>query len=66
VGSNPTPATKRPWSERCSGQGRFAWLVTHADAVGQPIEIVLDGGVSRGSGVVKAGALGARAVMIDA
>jgi heme/flavin dehydrogenase (mycofactocin system) len=35
-----------------------------ADAVGQSIEIVLDGGVRRGSDVVKAVALGARAVMI--
>ena len=35
-----------------------------ADAVGSQIEIVLDGGVRRGSDVVKAVALGARAVMI--
>lgn len=35
-----------------------------ADAVGDKIEIVLDGGVRRGSDVVKALALGARAVMI--
>jgi L-lactate dehydrogenase (cytochrome) len=35
-----------------------------ADAVGDQIEIVLDGGVRRGSDVVKALALGARAVMI--
>ena len=35
-----------------------------ADAVGSQIEIVLDGGVRRGSDVVKALALGARAVMI--
>ena len=34
------------------------------DAVGGQIEIVLDGGVRRGSDVVKAVALGARAVMI--
>ena len=34
------------------------------DAVGDRIEIVLDGGVRRGSDVVKALALGARAVMI--
>lgn len=34
------------------------------DAVGDSIEIVLDGGVRRGSDVVKAVALGARAVMI--
>lgn len=35
-----------------------------ADAVGEQIEVVLDGGVRRGSDVVKALALGARAVMI--
>lgn len=35
-----------------------------ADAVGNHIEIVLDGGIRRGSDVVKAVALGARAVMI--
>ncbi|WP_054813186.1 pre-mycofactocin synthase MftD [Nocardia arizonensis] len=35
-----------------------------ADAVGSQIEVVLDGGVRRGSDVVKAVALGARAVMI--
>ncbi|TRW88737.1 mycofactocin system-associated heme/flavin dehydrogenase [Mycolicibacterium sp. 018/SC-01/001] len=35
-----------------------------AEAVGDQIEIVLDGGVRRGSDVVKAIALGARAVMI--
>lgn len=34
------------------------------DAVGDKVEIVLDGGVRRGSDVVKAVALGARAVMI--
>jgi heme/flavin dehydrogenase (mycofactocin system) len=34
------------------------------DAVGSQIEIVLDGGVRRGSDVIKAVALGARAVMI--
>jgi L-lactate dehydrogenase (cytochrome)/glycolate oxidase len=35
-----------------------------ADAVGDEIEVLLDGGVRRGSDVVKAVALGARAVMI--
>ncbi|WP_280293900.1 pre-mycofactocin synthase MftD [Nocardia abscessus] len=35
-----------------------------ADAVGSQIEVVLDGGIRRGSDVVKAVALGARAVMI--
>ena len=35
-----------------------------ADAVGSQIEVVLDGGIRRGSDVVKALALGARAVMI--
>ena len=35
-----------------------------ADAVGSQVEIVLDGGIRRGSDVVKALALGARAVML--
>ena len=35
-----------------------------ADAVGGDVEVVLDGGVRRGSDVVKAVAMGARAVMI--
>jgi heme/flavin dehydrogenase (mycofactocin system) len=35
-----------------------------ADAVGHEVEVVMDGGVRRGSDVVKAVALGARAVMI--
>ncbi|HET7664648.1 MAG TPA: alpha-hydroxy-acid oxidizing protein, partial [Mycobacterium sp.] len=35
-----------------------------AEAVGDDIEILLDGGIRRGSDVVKALALGARAVMI--
>ncbi|MEB3051972.1 pre-mycofactocin synthase MftD [Mycolicibacter sp. MYC123] len=35
-----------------------------ADAVGNEIEVLLDGGIRRGSDVVKAVALGARAVMI--
>ena len=35
-----------------------------AEAVGSQIEVVLDGGVRRGSDVVKAVALGARAVML--
>jgi isopentenyl diphosphate isomerase/L-lactate dehydrogenase-like FMN-dependent dehydrogenase len=35
-----------------------------ADAVGDQIEILLDGGVRRGSDVIKALALGARAVLI--
>jgi pre-mycofactocin synthase len=35
-----------------------------ADAVGDSVEVVTDGGVRRGSDVVKALALGARAVMI--
>jgi isopentenyl diphosphate isomerase/L-lactate dehydrogenase-like FMN-dependent dehydrogenase len=34
------------------------------EAVGQQVEVLLDGGVRRGSDVVKALALGARAVMI--
>ena len=39
-------------------------LAAIADAVGNDIEVVMDGGVRRGSDVVKALALGARAVMI--
>lgn len=39
-------------------------LPSIADAVGDQIEVVLDGGIRRGSDVVKAVALGARAVMI--
>lgn len=39
-------------------------LPSIADAVGSDLEVVLDGGVRRGSDVVKALALGARAVMI--
>ena len=39
-------------------------LAAVADAVGSQIEVVLDGGVRRGSDVVKAVAMGARAVMI--
>ncbi|MDA2895376.1 mycofactocin biosynthesis FMN-dependent deaminase MftD [Mycolicibacterium sp. BiH015] len=35
-----------------------------ADAVGNQVEVLLDGGIRRGSDVVKAVALGARAVMI--
>jgi heme/flavin dehydrogenase (mycofactocin system) len=35
-----------------------------ADAVGSQVEVVMDGGIRRGSDVVKAVALGARAVMI--
>jgi len=35
-----------------------------AEAVGHDVEVLLDGGVRRGSDVVKAVALGARAVMI--
>jgi L-lactate dehydrogenase (cytochrome) len=35
-----------------------------ADAVGDQIEVLLDGGIRRGSDVVKAVALGARAVMV--
>jgi isopentenyl diphosphate isomerase/L-lactate dehydrogenase-like FMN-dependent dehydrogenase len=35
-----------------------------ADAVGDAVEVLLDGGIRRGSDVVKALALGARAVLI--
>jgi isopentenyl diphosphate isomerase/L-lactate dehydrogenase-like FMN-dependent dehydrogenase len=39
-------------------------LAAIVDTVGDSIEVVLDGGIRRGSDVVKALALGARAVMI--
>ncbi|TQL67566.1 L-lactate dehydrogenase (cytochrome)/glycolate oxidase [Nocardioides albertanoniae] len=39
-------------------------LPSIADAVGHQVDVVLDGGVRRGSDVIKAVALGARAVMI--
>ncbi len=39
-------------------------LAAVADAVGDRVEVLMDGGVRRGSDVVKAVALGARAVMI--
>jgi len=39
-------------------------LAAVADAVGGQVEVLLDGGIRRGSDVVKALALGARAVMI--
>ena len=39
-------------------------LPSIVDAVGQQVEIVMDGGIRRGSDVVKALALGAKAVMI--
>jgi heme/flavin dehydrogenase (mycofactocin system) len=39
-------------------------LAAVADAVGHDVEVVLDGGIRRGSDVIKALALGARAVMI--
>ncbi len=39
-------------------------LPSVAEAVGEQIEVLLDGGIRRGSDVVKAVALGARAVMI--
>lgn len=40
------------------------WLPSVVNAVGGQVEVLLDGGVRRGSDVVKALALGARAVMI--
>ena len=39
-------------------------LAAIVDAVGDDVEVVLDGGIRRGGDVVKALALGARAVMI--
>ena len=51
-----TTWTARPASIRA--------LPAIAEAVGDQVEVLLDGGVRRGSDVVKALALGARAVMI--
>ena len=39
-------------------------MLFRSEAVGNHVEILLDGGVRRGSDVIKAVALGARAVMI--
>ena len=44
--------------------GTIRALPAIADAVGSQVEVLLDGGIRRGSDVVKALALGARAVMI--
>ena len=44
--------------------GTIRALPAVADAVGDQVEVLLDGGVRRGGDVVKALALGARAVMI--
>jgi L-lactate dehydrogenase (cytochrome) len=44
--------------------GSIRALPAIADAVGDQVEVLLDGGIRRGSDVVKALALGARAVMI--
>ncbi len=49
------------WTERPPHCDPFPAVV---DAVGDQIEVLLDGGVRRGSDVVKALALGANAVMI--
>ncbi|WP_419918182.1 alpha-hydroxy acid oxidase [Candidatus Poriferisocius sp.] len=43
--------------------GAFAMLPRIADAVGDRVEVLVDGGCQRGTDVVKARALGARAVM---
>jgi isopentenyl diphosphate isomerase/L-lactate dehydrogenase-like FMN-dependent dehydrogenase len=44
--------------------GTIRMLPVIAEAVGDQVELLLDGGIRRGSDVVKALALGARAVMI--
>ena len=49
---------------RLSAQGEIRLLPSVVDAVGDDIEVVLDGGIRRGADVVKALAFGARAVMI--
>jgi L-lactate dehydrogenase (cytochrome) len=47
-----------------STPGAIRSLPSVVDAVGDQVEVLLDGGIRRGSDVVKAMALGARAVMI--
>ena len=59
---SPCPTTAATtWTARRRRSGRCPPI---ADAVGDQIEVLLDGGIRRGSDVVKALALGARAVMI--
>jgi len=51
-------------SHACSAGSNIRLLPDVVDAVGEQIEVLLDGGIRRGSDVVKALALGARAVLI--
>src|SRR3546814_19793891 len=51
-------------SDVCSSDLPIRALPLIADAVGDRIEVVMDGGIRRGSDVVKAIGLGAKAVMI--
>jgi isopentenyl diphosphate isomerase/L-lactate dehydrogenase-like FMN-dependent dehydrogenase len=44
--------------------GSLASLVEVLDAVGHQVEVLVDGGIRRGSDVVRAVAIGARAVMV--
>ena len=69
-GARSTPGSPR---SRCPTTAATTWtgrprriraLPAVAEAVGHEVEVLLDGGVRRGSDVVKAVALGARAVMI--
>ena len=76
VAGSTTPAarsTRASPRSRCPTTAATTWtarpatirlLKPVADAVGDQIEVLLDGGIRRGSDVVKALALGARAVMI--
>ena len=53
--------TRRPATRRCPGDSRSGPPV--ADAIGGELEIICDGGIRRGSDIVKAVALGATACM---
>jgi len=54
-----------PWGQQLDGTpAAIRCLPAVAAAVGDQVEVLLDGGIRRGSDVIKALALGARAVMI--
>jgi L-lactate dehydrogenase (cytochrome) len=64
VGANAISVSNHGGNNLDGTPGSIRALPGIADAVGDQIEIVLDGGIRRGGDVVKALALGARAVMI--